>query len=94
MTMSYRPSVQNVTKASSNEKEGLYEFIVTMADGSACRVFFHRNPEWRLTNVSRLQRTPCPVCRKDFICKCMDKFSGEIKQQLDDGQWIEKALAQ
>ncbi|GAA0133383.1 hypothetical protein YSY43_02230 [Paenibacillus sp. YSY-4.3] len=92
--MSYRPSVQNVTKASSNEKEGLYEFIVTMADGTACRVFFHRNPEWRLTGVSRLQRTPCPVCRKDFICKCMDKFSGEILQQIDDGQWIEKALAQ
>ncbi|MNJ65432.1 hypothetical protein D3C77_614440 [compost metagenome] len=94
MTMSYRPSVDNVTKASSNDKEGLYEFIVTMADGTACRVFFHRDPEWRLTNISRLQRTPCPVCRKDFICKCMDQFSGVIRQQIDDGQWIDKALAQ
>lgn len=94
MTMSYRPSVENMTKASSNEKEGLYEFIVKMTDGTACRVFFRRDPEWRLTDISRLQKTPCPVCRKDFICKCMDRFSSEIRRQIEDGQWIDKALAQ
>lgn len=94
MTMSYRPNVENVTMAGSNEKEGLYEFIVKLADGTECRVFYHRFPEWRLTNISRLQKTPCPVCRKDFICKCMDNFSGDIERQITDEQWIDKALAE
>lgn len=92
--MSYRPNVENVTKAGSNEKSGLYEFIVKMTDGTQCRVFFHRDPEWRLTDISRLQKRPCPVCRKDFICKCMDKFSGDIARQMEEGQWFGKVLAE
>ncbi|MEF2967086.1 hypothetical protein V3851_14685 [Paenibacillus sp. M1] len=92
--MSYRPSVENVTKAGSNEKEGLYEFIVKLADGTECRAFYHRFPQWRMTNINRLQKTPCPVCRKDFICNCMESFSGDIGLQIEDGQWIDKALAE
>ncbi|MDQ0087301.1 hypothetical protein J2T12_000695 [Paenibacillus anaericanus] len=92
--MSYRPSVENVTKAGSNEKDGLYEFVVKMVDGTACRVFYSRYPEWRLTNISRLQQSPCPICRKDFICKCMDNFSGVIASQMHEGQWFDKALAE
>lgn len=94
MTMSYRPNVENVIKAGSNEKDGLYEFIVKLADGTECRVFYHRFPEWRLTNISRLQKTPCPVCRKDFICRCMENFTGDIGRQLEEEQWIDKALAE
>ncbi|MNW36341.1 hypothetical protein SAMN04488542_11677 [Fontibacillus panacisegetis] len=94
MTMSYRPSIDNVTKAASNDKDGLYEFIVKLVDGTECRVFYHRFPEWRLTNISRLQKTPCPVCRKDFICKCMDSFTGEFERQMSDEQWFDKALAE
>ena len=86
---SYRPIVDNVIKASSNEKEGLYEFIVHLADGTECRIFYNSVPEWQLTNISRLQKTPCPVCRKDFICKCMDSFASDIHAQLQD-QWLEK----
>lgn len=92
ITMSYRPNVVNVTKAGSNENDGLYEFIVKMADGTACRVFYHRFPKWRLSNVSRLQKTPCPVCRKDFICKCMDKFSADIHRQMEEGQWLDNLV--
>jgi hypothetical protein len=40
MKMSYRPSITNVTKASSNDKEGLYEFIIKLADGTECRAFY------------------------------------------------------
>ena len=91
--MSYRPNIVNVTKAGSNENDGLYEFIVNLADGTECRVFYNRLPNWRLTNVSRLQKTPCPVCRKDFLCKCMDKFSDDIHQQIEEGQWFDKLLS-
>jgi hypothetical protein len=82
-----------MTEASSNEKDGLYEFIINLADGTVCRAFYTRNPEWKMTNISRLQKTPCPVCRKDFICKCMDSFADVFQQQIDDNHWIDKAIA-
>lgn len=91
---SYRPNIVNFTKASSNENEGLYEFMMYLEDGTECRVFYQRHPEWTMTNISRLLRTPCPVCRKDFICKCMDQFKGELGQQLNDHNWLEKAAAE
>ncbi|CAM2981705.1 hypothetical protein PASE110613_10725 [Paenibacillus sediminis] len=92
--MSYRPNITNLKLASSNEKDGLYEFIITMADGTECRSVFHRHPKWKMTAISRLLNIPCPVCRKDFICKCMEKYVGDLEQQIEDHKWIEKAIAQ
>ncbi len=94
MHVSYRPQISNVTKAGSNVEEGLYEFIISLADGTECRVFYNRFPEWKMTNVSRLGKTPCPVCRKDFICKCMEKFSVDLDQQMKDGGWLNSAVAE
>lgn len=91
--MSYRPIISNMTEASSNEKDGLYEFIINLVDGTECRTFYTRYPEWKMTYISRLQKTPCPVCRKDFICKCMDNFAGVFQQQINDNNWIDKAIA-
>ncbi|ALP35621.1 hypothetical protein ASL14_05010 [Paenibacillus sp. IHB B 3084] len=91
--MSYRPNIVNFTLAGSNEKEGLYEFKMSLADGTECRVFSQRNPEWTLTNISRLLTTPCPVCHKDFICKCMDMFHDEFLEQINSKQLFEKALS-
>ena len=89
--MPYKPQITNVTKAGSNEKEGLYEFIINLADGTGCRIFYNRFPDWKMMDVSRLGRTPCPVCRKDFICKCMEKFSSDFDEQMRDGNWLSKA---
>ncbi|MBP2000562.1 hypothetical protein J2Z69_001593 [Paenibacillus shirakamiensis] len=89
--MSYRPIVNKVTEASNNDKDGLYEFMVNMEDGTQTRVFYQRYPEWKLTNISRLLRNPCPICRKDFICKCMDNFTADIHNQLIEGQFLEHA---
>jgi hypothetical protein len=94
MKMSYRPHITNVTKASSNDKEGLYEFIIKLADGTECRAFYHRFPEWKMTNISRLLKTPCPVCRKDFICKCMESFTADFEGQMLGDEWIDKAIAE
>ena len=94
MKMSYRPSITNVTKASSNDKEGLYEFIIKLADGTECRAFYNRFPEWKMTNISRLLKTPCPVCRKDFICKCMESFTADFEEQMTGDEWINKAIAE
>ncbi|CAH1203475.1 MULTISPECIES: hypothetical protein [Paenibacillus] len=92
--MSYRPSIATLQIASKNEKDGLYEFTMKLVDGTHCRVFYSRTPEWKLTNISRLQKTPCPVCRKDFICKCMDQYAADLHQQMMDDQWVEKAIAE
>lgn len=89
--MPYRPQITDVTTAGTNDKEGLYEFIIHTTDGTDIRVFYNRFPEWKLTALSRLGKVPCPVCRKDFICKCMDKFSNEFDQQMRDGEWLNKA---
>lgn len=94
MKMSYRPTITNVTKASSNDKDGLYEFIIKLADGTECRAFYHRHPEWKMTAVSRLLKTPCPICRKDFICRCMENYTSEFDQQMVGDGWIEKSIAE
>ncbi|MEK3733777.1 MULTISPECIES: hypothetical protein [Paenibacillus] len=88
--MSYRPKIANVTKAGSNDKEGLYEFIVSLADGTQCRVFYNRFPDWEMTALTRLGKVPCPVCHKDFICKCMEKFQDDFDRQLKEQEWLSK----
>lgn len=92
--MSYKPSIANVTKASSNDKDGLYEFIIKLADGTECRAFFHRHPQWKMTHISRLLKTPCPICRKDFICKCMESYMADFEGQMVGNEWIDKAIAE
>ncbi|MFM9276807.1 hypothetical protein [Paenibacillus jiagnxiensis] len=91
---SYRPNIVNIKKASSNEKEGLYEFTMYLADGTECRVFYQRYPEWTMTSISRLQKTPCPVCRKDYICKCIEQYTSDLEQQLQENNWLEKAATE
>lgn len=92
--MSYKPVITNVTKAGSNDKDGLYEFIIKLADGTECRAFYSRYPAWRMTNVSRLLKTPCPICRKDFICRCMEAFTGDLEDQMIGDNWIEKTVGE
>ncbi|WP_046225736.1 hypothetical protein [Paenibacillus dauci] len=91
--MAYRPTITTLRKAGINEKEGLYEFTATLADGTECRMFYNRFPEWKMTNINRLLTKPCPICRKDFICNCFNAFAGEIDQQIKDRQLIDEALA-
>ncbi|MCW3793655.1 hypothetical protein [Paenibacillus sp. LS1] len=92
--MSYRPRIADLELAYGNKEDGLYEFKMNLVDGTKCRVFYTRSPEWKMTNISRLQKTPCPVCRKDFICKCMDQWASDLHQQMIDDQWMEKAIAE
>jgi hypothetical protein len=47
-----------------------------------------------MTNISRLLKTPCPVCRKDFICKCMEAFTADFEGQMLGNEWIDKAIAE
>jgi len=84
--------IDNVQLSDHNEEDGLYQFIVTFKDSAKARVYMRRNPEWHLTAVSRLLNVPCPICRKDYYCKCYEKYGDEIERQLIDNNYINQAL--
>ncbi|ASS65907.1 MULTISPECIES: hypothetical protein [Paenibacillus] len=77
--MSYRPIVTGSKLAERNDSTGLYQVVVKLKDGGECRLFY--SPLG--TKINRLQTTPCPVCRRDYYCSCMDNFVEEISGQVD-----------
>jgi hypothetical protein len=86
-------AVKDVAVSDMNEELGLYQFIVTFHDQSKARAFFRKDGDWKLTNVNRLLNVPCPICRKDYYCKCYEKNSAEIERQLVDGDLLDSTLA-
>lgn len=82
--MSSQFYVTDLQKSDSNLEAGLYQFIVTFADQSKCRAFYSKNPDWKITSVNRLLNTPCPICRKDYYCNCMDRLKLEIDREIHD----------
>lgn len=87
MTVRTKLMIDDVQLSDRDESSGLYQFIVTFKNRSKARVFMHSQPNWHVTSVSRLLNVPCPICRKDYYCKCFDNYSGEIERQLiDDGR--------
>jgi hypothetical protein len=86
--MSVKFTISNVEKSDINEKAGLYQFIVTFADQSKGRLFYSKNPDWKLINVSRLLNVPCPMCRKDYYCKCLEYYSQELDQEVREGGYL------
>jgi hypothetical protein len=85
--------VDNIALSDHNEELGLYQFIVSFKDHSKARVFMNRDPEWKLSNVNRLLNVPCTICRKDYYCKCFEKYGDEIERQLVDEGHIKALLA-
>ncbi|WP_152394987.1 hypothetical protein [Paenibacillus guangzhouensis] len=92
--MAYIPRVNDFKLSDYNEKEGLYQFVVELQDGIKCRMFYNRYPEWTVKNISRLHTTPCPICRKDYICKCMENVVDQIHAQVQERELISSVLSQ
>lgn len=84
--------VDHVALSDHNEELGLYQFILTFTDQSKARVFVHKDPEWRITAINRLLNIPCTICRKDYYCKCFEKYIPDIEQQLIMNNHITDAL--
>jgi hypothetical protein len=80
--------VTNVQKADANEKDGHYQFLVTFADKTQCRVFYSKNPDWKLDSVTRLLTVPCPICRRDYFCNCLDRFTDVIDREIKDSGFL------
>ncbi|MCY9589457.1 hypothetical protein ACFVVQ_00765 [Paenibacillus chitinolyticus] len=88
--MAYDPQVVEATKVSDNPKNGLFEVVVVLKDRTHGRIFFERNlesGEIKASRISRLLKEPCPICRKDFLCNCLDRYldniSGQALQKIE-----------
>ncbi|TMV48158.1 hypothetical protein FE783_19620 [Paenibacillus mesophilus] len=76
--------VTDLQQSDSNEKLGHFQFLVTFADKSKCRIFYDKNPDWKISNITRLLTVPCPICRRDYFCNCLDRFTDEIHREIQD----------
>ncbi|MBD0380689.1 hypothetical protein [Paenibacillus sedimenti] len=82
--MAYDPQVVDAKMVSDNKKNGLFEIVVVLKDRNQCRLFFERDPETgvgKVTNLNRLLKEPCPICRKDYLCNCLDRYKQTIADQ-------------
>ncbi|CAN7600751.1 hypothetical protein LJR153_004462 [Paenibacillus sp. LjRoot153] len=82
--MAYDPQVVDATIVSDNKKNGLFEVVVSLKDRNKCRLFFERDAETgigRVTDLNRLMKEPCPICRKDYLCNCLDRYKHSIADQ-------------
>ncbi|WP_166243913.1 hypothetical protein [Paenibacillus turpanensis] len=87
-------AVKDVVLSDNNTTDHLYQFIVTFENGSKARAFVVKNPEWKLTGVSRLLQLPCPICMKDYYCKCFEHHSDVIESQLLENGRLDQCLAE
>ncbi|MFD0694935.1 hypothetical protein ACFQZT_12585 [Paenibacillus sp. GCM10027628] len=82
--MAYDPQVVDAKIVSDNKKNGLFEIVVVLKDRNQCRLFFERDSETgvgKVTNLNRLMKEPCPICRKDYLCNCLDRYKQTIADQ-------------
>ncbi|RXZ77075.1 hypothetical protein EBB07_32845 [Paenibacillaceae bacterium] len=80
--MAFKPVIKQIEASDQNEDTGLHQFIITLSDHSKCRLFFSKNPDWKIIGVNRLLNIPCPICRKDYYCNCMSNYAQEFEQQV------------
>ncbi|WP_374017944.1 hypothetical protein ABU162_28325 [Paenibacillus thiaminolyticus] len=76
--MNYQPIVKEKTLIERNDEDNLYQVKVKLQDGTQCRVIYNKGA----ITISRLLSIPCPICRKDFICLCLNRFAEQIDSQV------------
>jgi hypothetical protein len=82
--MAYQPKVIKAEIVSNNPKNGLFEVVVELKDRTSCRLIYEKNTATGTafaSHINRLLKEPCPICRKDFLCNCMDNYKADISQQ-------------
>ncbi|MFC4775583.1 hypothetical protein ACFO9Q_02145 [Paenibacillus sp. GCM10023252] len=80
--MAFSSEIKHIQTSDVNEKSGLYQYVVTTVDQSKYRLFLTKDPDWKLKDVNRLLNFPCPVCRKDYYCKCANKHMPELEAEF------------
>ncbi|MBJ6363201.1 hypothetical protein ACFOQM_18440 [Paenibacillus sp. GCM10012307] len=80
--MTFKPVIKEIVASDRNEENGLHQFVVTLTNQAKCRLFFSKNPDWKIIGVNRLLNMPCPICRKDYYCNCMSNYASDFEQQI------------
>ena len=85
MTMSYQPIVKHKRLCDANQEKGttLGQIVVTLQDGTQLRIINNDGKK----SITRLLTMPCPICRKDFFCKCFDRYVETVDDQLEESDW-------
>jgi hypothetical protein len=84
MSKRYQPRVVEAKKLEDPNKQGLFDIMVTLHDANRVRVSCSMDKETgqaKVDYVNRLYTVPCSVCRKDFLCNCLDHFKQTIFDQ-------------
>lgn len=82
--MAYQPQVVDAKVVSKNEKNGLFEIMVELSDRNQARLVFETDPvtkEPKVTHINRLYTVPCAICKKDFLCYCLNRYMQDIASQ-------------
>ncbi len=82
--MAYDPQVVHAKIVSDNKKNGLFEVVAVLKDRNQCRLVFERDPQTgvgKVTHLNRLMKEPCPICRKDYLCDCLEAYMPSIADQ-------------
>jgi len=81
--MAYQAKVVNAKVVSENKNNGFFEIVAELSDRNRCRVTFERNEQGEAvaTHISRLYTVPCGICKKDFLCYCLNRYKEEIGEQ-------------
>lgn len=81
--MGYQPKVAAAKIVGHNPKNGLMEISAELKDRTVCRIIYEKDASGSFvpTHINRLQKEPCPICRKDYLCNCMQRFIDDISAQ-------------
>lgn len=82
--MAYQAKVVEATLVSENKQNGFFEIVAVLADRNRCRVTFEIDPQTgapKATHINRLYTVPCGICKKDFLCYCLDRYIEVIAVQ-------------
>ncbi|GLX68824.1 hypothetical protein MU1_31690 [Paenibacillus glycanilyticus] len=90
--MNSKLQIKSVTLADKDLKSGLFQYIMTLQDGSRARLFYSNKPEWHLTGVTRLLNVPCPLCMKDYYCGCFEKNAELFDRQVNEHDFIPASM--
>lgn len=82
--MAYQARVVEANVVSENKQNGFFEIVAVLSDRNRCRITFESDKETgkpKATHINRLYTVPCGICKKDFLCYCLNRYMDQIGEQ-------------
>jgi hypothetical protein len=82
--MAYQAKVVEATVVSENKQNGFIEIVAVLSDRNRCRVTLEPDAAtggFKATHINRLYTVPCGICKKDFLCYCLNRYMDQIAEQ-------------